>query len=463
MFTACSGGSASSTLRDSASPPAPSFAATADIRFEQAARAVRLDSRFAGLGYEKDKLVVPLFSPANTRLIQLYRLLGPSVLRIGANQVDRSSWNGTQAGLTPILPAQVDAFANFLRETQWRVIYGINMARNSPAEAAREAAYVAARLGSSLLAWEIGNEPDLYRSHGYRPDTWSYADFLQEWRSYRDAITAAAPGFAFSGPATAFDLPGMLLPFTRDEGAQVPMLTHHYYRGDGRDPASTMDLLLQADPKLQPELDRLVSAAADAGMTQGMRYNEANSFYNFGAPQVSNAFGSAFWMIDFLFTCAIAGCTGVNMECGGDGPGYTPLADRDGVIVETRPEFYGLLMFSRAGPGRPLPASVATRDTANLRAWGVVRDDGGFNALLINKDERAGVMVTAKTPAGAEQFDPLWLRAPSLLSTSGQTLGGVGIGQDGSWTPEPLPPLVSRDGRLEVRMPPTSAVLLRSL
>lgn len=92
------------------------------------------------------------------------------MLRIGANQVDRSSWNGVVEGLTPILPAQIDAFAAFVQATQWQVIYGVNLARNTPANAADEAAYVAERLGPSLLAWEIGNEPDLYVRHGYRPE-----------------------------------------------------------------------------------------------------------------------------------------------------------------------------------------------------------------------------------------------------------------------------------------------------
>lgn len=39
--------------------------------------------------------------------------VGRSVLRIGANAVDRSSWQGAVDGLTPIMPAQIDALAAF--------------------------------------------------------------------------------------------------------------------------------------------------------------------------------------------------------------------------------------------------------------------------------------------------------------------------------------------------------------
>lgn len=43
-----------------------------------------------------------------------------AVLRIGANAVDRSSWEGAQRDLTPVLPAQIDGLAAFVRATQSR-------------------------------------------------------------------------------------------------------------------------------------------------------------------------------------------------------------------------------------------------------------------------------------------------------------------------------------------------------
>lgn len=49
-----------------------------------------------------------------------------------------------------------------------QVIYGINMANNTPANAAAEAGYRAPHLGTALLAWEVGNEPDRHRSNGER-------------------------------------------------------------------------------------------------------------------------------------------------------------------------------------------------------------------------------------------------------------------------------------------------------
>ncbi|WP_143762894.1 glycosyl hydrolase family 79 C-terminal domain-containing protein [Ramlibacter tataouinensis] len=452
----------------SAQPPQPAPASApqvqADVGFQSVSTAARLDSRFTGLSYEKNKLAQPLFTGSNTALIQLFRLLGPGVLRIGANAVDRSSWNGAVSGLTPILPAHVDALADFLQATQWQLIYGVNMARNTTASAADEAAYVFGRLGSSLLAWEIGNEPDLYRRNEYRPDDWSYPDFRSEWRELRSAMSAVSPGVAFSGPAVAFDIRRFTLPFARDEGDNVSLLTHHYYRADRNDPASTLALLLRPDPVLLNELAVLVSGASQAGIEQGVRLAEANSFFNGGVANVSNAFGTALWVMDFMFNCAVAGCTGVNMHGGGSGPGYTPIADRNGVVVEARPEFYGMLMFSQAAQGLPMRGLVvAPSAVINVSAWGVQRADGGRNLILINKDDSRSVRMSVVTGIAADRYEPLWLRGTALSASTGQTLGGVAIGQDGSWAPQAQPPLIASDGELNVLLPPASAVLLRSL
>jgi hypothetical protein len=469
-LTACGGdGAVSPVPPPSPAPPAPPVApagspsAQVDVGFQTVSTATPLDSRFAGLSYEKDKLVEPLFIGTNTPLIQLFRLMGPGVLRIGANAVDRSSWNGAVGGLTPIVPAQIDALAAFLQAAQWQVIYGVNMARNTPENAASEAAYVAARLGPSLLAWEIGNEPDLYRRLEYRPQSWTYADYLREWRALRDAMSAASPGVPFSGPATAYNLSVFTLPFARDEGSRVPLLTHHYYRADRDDPESTLALLLRPDPTLVSEVRALVSAATEAGMTQGVRIAEANSFYGGGLANVSNAFGTALWVIDFLFTCAVAGCTGVNMHSGGSGPGYTPIAEREGVVIEARPGFYGMFMFAQGAQGLPMVSAVEPHIAINISAWGVQRTDGGFNAILINKDERRSVGMNLVTNVTANSFDPFWLRGTSLSASSGQTLSGIAISNEGSWVRPPQAPLTASNGQLNVVLPPASAVLLRSL
>jgi hypothetical protein len=66
---------------------------------------------------------------------------------------------------------------------------------------------------------------------------------------------------------------------------------------------------------------------------------------------VSDTFGSALWVLDFLWKLAYAGCAGVNMETGVNQLGfvslYSPIADNS-----AKPEYYGLLAFAHAGRGQ---------------------------------------------------------------------------------------------------------------
>jgi len=55
---------------------------------------------FAGLSYEKSQMAKPFFTPKNTDAIGLFRLIGPSLLRIGGNSVDKTMWNADGPGQT---------------------------------------------------------------------------------------------------------------------------------------------------------------------------------------------------------------------------------------------------------------------------------------------------------------------------------------------------------------------------
>ena len=127
---------------------------------------------FAGLSYEKSKLYGPLFTASNSDLIGMFMRLGPSVLRVGGNSVDRNVWTPNGPGQTAgqIAPSDVNSLAAFVKSAGWQCLYGINLGgaatgATTPALAAAEVAYAAQQLGSSLLGIEIGNVTDLY---GYR-------------------------------------------------------------------------------------------------------------------------------------------------------------------------------------------------------------------------------------------------------------------------------------------------------
>ena len=61
---------------------------------------------------------------------------------------------------------------------------------------------MASKVGEQLLYFQIGNEPDFYHNanNKTRPANWGFADYLNEWKQYADAISQRVPGANFGGP-----------------------------------------------------------------------------------------------------------------------------------------------------------------------------------------------------------------------------------------------------------------------
>ncbi|HSD36645.1 MAG TPA: glycosyl hydrolase family 79 C-terminal domain-containing protein [Rhodocyclaceae bacterium] len=462
---ACGGGGGGGGSGSSAGAEAPQSSAPvrATVSLNTAQPGATLSSSFTGLSYEKGKLAVPLFTPMNTALINLFKLMGPSILRIGGNSNDKSSWKGTTAGLTVITPAQVDALADFLTATGWQVIYSINLPQNTLAAAADEAAYVANKLGSKLIGFEIGNEPDIYPINGLRPASYSFSDFRTEWQAMAQAVRAAVPGCLLIGPATGTDVTGYTVPFAQTEAASIAMLTQHYYRSNGLLPSSTLELLLApgTDAELTSRLNAMVGAARSAGLSMGCRMGECNSYSRGGALGISNTYGTALWVIDFLFTLALKNCNGANLHGGGNTAGYTPIADNDGVIEGPRPEFYGIKLFAEAAQGTALPATLTLTPFSNFTAYGVARPDGGRNIMLLNKSGTDAVGVTLNLGIAASNVAMMTLAAPALTSTSGVTLNGASISNSGAFQSVYVQRSIT-NGQMQIDVAPATAILIKS-
>lgn len=450
-----------------AGPPA---VVSSSVSFPSTNAGVVLNPAFCGLSYEKSELTGNLFVSNDTALINMFSQIAPAVLRVGGNSVDTTCWGGI-SNETPITAAQVAAFAGFVKvlPTNWHVMYGINMSVNSPTNCAAEAAYAAQLLGSSLLGFEIGNEPDLYYENGIRPSNYTYAQFLAQWQAFAAAITNAVPGWAntnggvgwvFTGPASADNTEGYTVPFAENESGVNSMVTQHYYRANGQSTNSTLALLLQPDTSLPGTVSNIVTAATNAKLPLGFRMSECGSFYNGGAPNVSDAYGTALWTLDFMFTIALKGGQGVNFHGGGGGTGYTPIADNGTTVLQARPEFYGLKMFSLLPHGRAIPAVVSLGTNINFTAYGVQQTDGWISALLNNKETNDAVQVTINLGSNVTAIQTIELTGPALDSTNGFTLGGAGINPDGSWSGGAQSMTFTTNGQITITVPPISAVLL---
>ncbi|HEV2318166.1 MAG TPA: autotransporter-associated beta strand repeat-containing protein, partial [Verrucomicrobiae bacterium] len=429
-----------------------------------------LNPAFCGLSYEKSELTGHLFASNDVSLLSVFRQIAPAVLRVGGNSVDTTCWGGI-SNKTPITASDVDAFAGFVNAlpTSWHVIYGINMSVNSPTNCAAEAAYVAKAIGPHLLGFEIGNECDLYHGNGIRASSYTYADFASQWQALAGAITNAIPGWAvtnggdgwtLTGPASAGNTTGYTVPFATNEDGIISLITQHYYRANGQSPSSTMTFLLQPDTSLPGTVSKLVAAATNANLPLGFRMDECGSFYNGGAPNVSDAYGAGLWALDFMFILAENGCQGVNFHGGGDGTGYTPIADNGTSVVEARPEFYALKMFSLADQGSVVPAVISLSSNINFSAYIIRRPNGGISALLNNKDTNNGVQVSINLGADVTAAQAIELTGTNLNSTNAYTLGGATINPDGSWNGGVQSVTPATNGQVSFLVPPITAVLL---
>src|SRR6202034_3105393 len=194
----------------------------------------------------------------------------------------------------------------------------------------------------------------------HRHSGYGYDDYLREYRLYRDALRKAIPEIAFAGPDVA-GATDWVARFAVDEGKDIKLLTHHYYR-EGQNPTSTIDKLLHTDPKLAPMLAKLRAASDSSGLPY--RICETNSFSGGGKPGVSDTFASALWVLDFMFTLASAGCAGVNMETGVNQRGfissYSPIGDDEKWHYWAAPEYYGMLAFAQSGLGRIIRSTINT-------------------------------------------------------------------------------------------------------
>jgi hypothetical protein len=416
---------------------------------------------FLGLSYEKGSFVAEsLFTAADTSLAGLFNRLGNGILRIGGNSVDQTLWTPNGSGNTAgqVSPVDVDNLAAFIALTNWKILYGVNLGTSTPSLAAAEVAYVQATLGSSLIGFEIGNEPDEYYL-SYFPTDWTLAAFETLWQQFRSAILATTPSAIITGPTSAGNVTTWTVPFLQDPtGKLVSLATQHYYRGNGHSVNATVKNLVSADPNIIADCVALKSAASALNIP--FRFSETNSYLYGGSPGVSNAYASALWVIDHLFNIALGGGSGVNMQ-GGDVGYYSPITNSGSTILAAMPEYYGLLLFSLVGQGTLVTATLSTSNF-NANIYAMVNSSGTVNVVVNNKEVYQSLNITLDCGATVFGASLLELQGTALAATTGQTLQGSTVATDGSITfGTAYAPASISGSKVNFYVPAISAVLLQ--
>jgi hypothetical protein len=441
--------------------------AVLSVTYDEPGRDIPPD--FVGLSYESAILAGGgYFASDGASVLGLIRALGPSgVIRIGGNTSERTVWR-SQTSAEPensvITPVSIDRLAAALRIVGWKLIYGLNLARGTPEQAAEEAAYVAQAVRSTLLAFQIGNEPDGFgRWTAVRPKPYDHATFFAEWRRFHKAIRARVPNAAFAGPDVAAET-DWVGAFAEQRPEGLVLLTRHYYAdGPAGAPHVTLAKLLQSDRQLAPVLAKLAQYSRQYGLPY--RIAEANSIYNEGQPGVSNTLGAALWGLELMFEAAAAGAAGVNFHAGvhnlrpAQDKAYTPIARSGDGRYRAAPLYYAMLAFAQTSRGALIPTQLASESTATLKAFAVRAPDGALRICVINKDFTRDAHVTIDLPRRFAAGSMMRLSGAAADAISGVTLGAATMDEFGAW--RPIAEAVDIvNGRLRVELPPSSAALI---
>jgi hypothetical protein len=436
------------TLRSFAQAPTT----TATLKLHPNETGPRIPDNFIGLSYETNELTNPgFFSPENTSLITQFRTLAPNgVLRIGGNTSDIGYWKPTPATQPPAIqvrntgvgepnsalafpltPEAIHNLRGFLDRTGWTCIYGINLGTNTPGRAAEEAEYVAKTLGfthehGKLEYFQLGNEPDLFKTHLRNPKTWGPDLYMDEWLDEANAIRSRVPNARFGLPDTsgAPDWYAAIVTrlLTLSAPPNIAALTHHYYiGGPPSNPAMTIDHILSPNPRVDLLAHDIRAAAArlSAGAASSSaqphhpvpyRMTEGNTCYRGGKPGVSDVFAASLWAADYFLSLATKGYAGVNLH-GGNGkyvgnslgghlpgddllnpsdhsthphPFYTPIAlIADNFVLE--PVAYGMLFAGHFAGATTFPIDF-NPGSVNATAYAATLPTGQRIVALINKD-----------------------------------------------------------------------------
>jgi hypothetical protein len=425
---------------------------------------------FLGLSYEKNALVEPHFKPGNAVLINLHRNLGPGSLRLGGNKVELTRWQADATasldratGLAVIGRTTLDDLYGFLKATEWKCLHGINLAGNQPESSADEAAYALKIGASSILAIELGNEPNLYTNHDLRKKGYDCPTYLPEAAAAIKVIRARNPGIILAGPATARRTDHWFEDAVAGLKGQLQIGTSHLYALSGGSTNPTSANFPSVDNLLLPATMAKDVAMVDehlaAAKAAGMRYRlaECNSVSNGGRTGVSDTFVAALWATDFLFSVAERGADGINFHCNLKPGSYSPISwSKTESRYVVHPLYHAMLAFKEAGRGRILPTNV--KGAANVTAHATLGADGKIRVLLTNKDLTKAVVAHLTT--GRTQGTVTRLLAPAADAKTGITFAGAATGDDGKWAAKASEPLGGAGTDVTVALPAGSAAVV---
>ncbi|KAF8485871.1 hypothetical protein DFH94DRAFT_708576 [Russula ochroleuca] len=420
-------------------------------------------------------------------LNNLKQLTGePARIRIGADSEDRTNFNPSVQlsesefpAISTILPypeaTENVVGANFYLLASklppgTQVTWGVNFGQNNITAAFLEAtaivnAFTSAAFRESnitLEAIEIGNEADLYTSNGARNSSFNVQQYVSQWTTFANNVTAAAnhilgtnvplQGAAFAGSShssTAGFSPQAIFQngiLSSPAGSQIKLISQHHYSGSFCTGTNGIlqDLMSKANIR-----GNLTSYSADiaAVRQKGLTYvfGETNSIACHGAPGVSNTAGAALWGLDYALFAGQLGITrlyfhqGIGYKYNFIQPATLTNSILDGSTLSQalsphiQPLYYAAVVATEAiGPSGSTTIVELTLNNAQISGYAVLEGNVLVRAVFINLNAfttgtRGSVHLTLDFFGYGKQpvsFVVKRLFIPTANATQGVTWGG---------------------------------------
>lgn len=446
-----------------------------DISLNPINKGKSVPTNFLGFSTESGSLCeLMLLYKNNLVMERLFTNLSPAVWRVGGNTLEKINWNKSAENCnnTTINSKLIDDMFAYASKINWKIIYGLNLKKNTLTKVKDESQYVLSKYNSLLYSIEIGNEPDLY-------DDWDYTTYIGKWLKYAREIKSLPYESKIAGPSNLAkkenysDKLIFFENFIKDTDEIISSAAIHLYplNGTTNDPSiSAVDYKLNMAwdkntmIKIKTSLEDFVKKAKKYSFNT--RISETNNIAAGGVDGFSNTYATSLWTVDYLFTVLESGVKGVNFH--GNflymKNTYSPIWSTPDKIPFATPNYYALLLFKQAANnGYSIPLNLNT--SLNISAHAIENNNKKLQLVIINKETDKKAVVKVNTNTNYKSASAIRLTAPSLSTkitspTNSQVqLGGKSVNADGSWSPN-YENISVNNKYSTIIVPPISAILV---
>ena len=410
-----------------------------------------LPENLIGLSLEATDLADPALAGDNPEMVHALQGLGRPLLRFGGNAVDRRFF-WTSAGepipgnlkgdkahpVRAVTPQDLARVATLLEAVDGRIALTVDLGNYDPARAADMARHARDAFGERLVGITVGNEPNGYAKTGLRGADYGVDQYLDELKTYAQAIYEVAPEVPIIGPGTYAE--SWWGPFASVDLPQEKILSLHHYPlsacdGSG-DPQGEPIMANLIDPLIHDRAQDYRAQALAPGRENGLAtwITETGQSACPGSNETTKTHASALWAADYALSGAELGVEAMSFHsslitCQG-GPPMSAICTGGAYLqpngqVDQRANYYGLSMVAEIPAGEFLATDAAGGGLAY--AYSVRHADGSISVALINQNNpetAAQTEVTLKLPGRALTGTMTQMTGAAFASEDTTTIDG---------------------------------------